>query len=353
MLVTVVPSLGSLCDVTGIRVGHHQRVSSAWRTGTTVVLLPPGTRGGVSVRGAAPGTRETDLLGPDTLVPHVDAICLTGGSAFGLDAVAGVMKFLAEQSRGFKVGDRHNWVVPIVPAAVIFDLGRSGHFDNRPDADFGARACRKARPRIDVGAVGAGTGARAGGLQGGVGTASTVTADGYTVAALAVVNSVGSPIDPDTGLPWHIGRWTAPSLSSTRLRRLRDLLVAAPGSSLNTTIGLVATDAPLNKAQCGKMADVAHDGLARAIRPAHSMNDGDCVFAVATGTSPTTFPVSTDPTTDLPIGAVNRLLTAAADVFAESCTGAILTATSIGGPPAYQDFARKQSRPGGGPRASH
>ena len=327
--------LGSLTDVDGLRVGHHHRVSSTWRTGTTVVLTPPGTRGGVSVRGAAPGTRETDLLGPDTLVSFVDAICLTGGSAFGLDAAGGVMDHLVGRRRGFPVGE---WVVPIVPAAVIFDLGRAGRFENRPDAEFGRRASRRASKNFAVGAVGAGAGAKAGGLQGGIGTASVLTDEGHRVAALAVVNSVGFVVDPETGVPWHRGRWSLPDPSAAGVRRVRAAMTAAPTGSLNTTIGVVATDAPLTKPQCSKVADVAHDGLARAIRPAHSMNDGDCIFALATGHEGNV----------LDVRSLNKILTAAAEVFAEACTGAILAARNLGGPPAYRDLVaprKGSSRP--------
>lgn len=285
----------------------------------------------MSVRGAAPGTRETDLLGPDTLVSYVDAICLTGGSAFGLDAAGGVMEHLVSLHRGFPVGE---WVVPIVPAAVIFDLGRAGRFENRPTAEFGRRASRRASKTFEVGAVGAGVGAKAGGLQGGIGTASVVTDDGHCVAALAVVNAIGSVIDPESGLPWHPGRWPMKIPTASAVRRVRSAMIGAPTHSLNTTIGIVATDASLSKAQCGKVADVAHDGLARAIRPAHSMNDGDCIFSLSTGPEES----------DLGVQAMNRILAAAAEVFAEACTGAILTTDDVGGPPAYRNLVAARRR---------
>lgn len=294
------------------------------------------------MRGAAPGTRETDLLSPDALVSHVDAICLSGGSAFGLDAATGVMSFLAERRRGFPVGDDPSWVVPIVPAAVIFDLGRTGRFANRPDADFGRRAASRASARPEtIGSVGAGCGARSGGLQGGVGSASITTEDGHVVAALAVVNSVGSVIDPETGRPWFTGR--LPPLEPRRLSSLRAVLSRRPssGPTLNTTIGVVATSAPLSKSQCRKLADVAHDGLARAIRPAHSMNDGDTVFALATGQLDDRPPE----TRSVPVAVLNRILSAGAHVFAEACTVAVVDAESRGGPPAYRDLIGRR-RPG-------
>lgn len=305
-----------------------------------MVLAPPGTTGGVSVRGAAPGTRETDLLSPDNLVDHVDAICMSGGSAFGLDAATGVMAHLESRRRGFAVGGDPSWVVPIVPAAVIFDLGRAGRFDHRPDASFGSRAATRASTRpVAIGSVGAGCGARAGGLQGGVGSASTRTPEGHVVATLVVVNSVGTVVDPESGRPWHSGRHQVPEVRNGRA--LREALTARPssGPSLNTTIGIVATTAPLSKVQCHRLADVAHDGLARAIRPAHSMNDGDTIFSLATG--------GDDPRPirerSVDTVALNGILAAAAEAFAEACTSAVLAAVSRGGPPAYRDFLRRRS----------
>lgn len=302
-----------------------------------MILAPPGTTGGVSVRGAAPGTRETDLLSPDNLVDHVDAICLSGGSAYGLDAAGGVMAHLETRGRGFGVGSDPSWVVPIVPAAVIFDLGRAGRFDHRPDATFGSRAASRASARVvDLGSVGAGCGARAGGLQGGVGSVSTTTADGHVVAALVVVNSVGTVVDPDSGRPWHVGRHRVPDVRHGPV--LRAALSSRPssGPSLNTTIGVVATTAPLSKVQCHRLADVAHDGLARAIRPAHSMNDGDSIFSLATGGG------DQRPIRERSVDSVsmNAILDAAAESFAEACTSAVLAAVSRGGPPAYRDFLR-------------
>ena len=209
---------GSITDVAGVRVGHHQRSGRGWQTGTTVVFVPDGATPGVSVRGGGPGTRETDALRPENLVRTIHAVCLTGGSAFGLAAADGVVGWLEEQgsgSRSVPADRRLVGVVPVVPAAVIFDLGRGGDFENRPDAGFGRRAVARARrTQRSWGSVGAGTGARAGGLQGGVGTAGTiVTIAGdiigtpgidaqVSVGAIAVVNANGSPIDPSSGLPW-------------------------------------------------------------------------------------------------------------------------------------------------------
>ena len=190
-----------LTDVSGIRVGHHHRIGRGWRTGTTVVLPPAGTVGAVDVRGGGPGTRETDALDPRNLVAHVHAVCLTGGSAYGLSAADGVMAWLEEHGVGHLVGDDPTRVVPIVPTAVLFDLGRGGQYRHRPDPSFGraaaAAAARGRRPAPVVeGSVGAGAGASAGGAAGGVGSASAVLPDGTTVAALVAVNAAGGVFDP-------------------------------------------------------------------------------------------------------------------------------------------------------------
>lgn len=331
---------GSLTDVPGIRVGHHHRAGRGWRTGTTVVLAPDGAVGGVDVRGGGPGTRETDLLRPENLVQQVHGICLSGGSAFGLATADGVMGWLADRHIGFPVGESPEAVVPIVPAAVIFDLGRAGRFASRPDAEFGRRAAAAARrtpPRR--GSVGAGTGAVAGGLQGGVGTASTTLDDGAVVAALAVVNAAGLVVDPATALPWDAVGLRRPTAAERRAL-LDHLRTVGRIPSLNTTIGVVATSARLTKAECSKLAATAHDGLARAIRPAHSMNDGDTIFALATGRDDLVLP-ATDPSfrsTSSRPAALNALLDAGARMFAAACLDAVLRATSVGGPPAYRDL---------------
>jgi L-aminopeptidase/D-esterase-like protein len=324
---------GCLTDVAGIRVGHTQRIGRGWRTGTTVVLTPPGTVAGVDVRGGGPGTRETDLLSPLATIDTIHAICLTGGSAYGLAAAGGVMRFLEQRGVGFAVGKGTNEVVPLVPAAVIFDLGRGGRFTNRPDEGFGYRASAAARPRpFTNGAIGAGTGARARGLQGGVGTSSRVLADGTVVAALAVVNAAGSVIDPSSGLPWVAGATPLRRPTSAEREALRHHLTSAT-PPLNTTIGVVATTAALSKAECGKFASVAHDGLARAIRPVHSLLDGDTIFGIATGQHS---PPATAPETR--IMRLNALLEAGANCFAEACTNAIVSASANGGDPAYRDL---------------
>lgn len=288
----------TLTDVRGLRVGHRTRAEPGWLTGTTVVLAPEGGAvGGVDVRGGAPGTRETDLLDPRNLVDRVDAVVLTGGSAFGLAAADGVMQRLYAAGRGWPTGGRGE-VVPIVPAAVLFDLGRGGDFGHAPDALDGAAAFDAARGgAVDQGAVGAGTGARTGGLRGGVGSASAVLEDGTTVAALVVVNAFGPAWDEETGellarrhgLAGEFAHVGLPTASELAVARERAAVVYAdqplrPGTA--TVIGVVATDATLTKAQCQKVSGLGHDGLARAVDPVHTLLDGDTLFTLATGHRP-------------------------------------------------------------------
>jgi L-aminopeptidase/D-esterase-like protein len=371
--------VGSITDVPGVRVGHAHRVGRGWQTGTTVVSVPRGAVPGVDVRGGGPGTRETDALDPRNLVDLVHAVCLTGGSAYGLAAADGVMEVLARRGLGVRVGPAPRDVVPVVPTAVIFDLGRGGKFDNRPDAGFGRRALTAARPTPPTrGAVGAGTGAVAGGLQGGVGTASaritfdnvehlgTVggAADGghdaVVVGALAVVNASGAVIDPGIGLPWQTEGFRLRRPGADERASL--LALATCPEPLNTTIGVVATSARLTKAEVSKLASVAHDGIARAIRPSHSLFDGDTIFGLATGDHVIDAGVidsdviragvaTTGGREGWPIergvryrgpdnrtSRLNRILDAAARCFAAACTDAIVCASSIGERPAYRDL---------------
>jgi len=331
----------TLTDVDGIRVGHHQRTGGGWLTGTTVVLAPPGGAvGGVDVRGSGPGTRETDVLDPRNLVERVHAVVLGGGSAFGLAAATGVMERLADAGIGFPVGPEPGQVVPIVPATVLFDLGRGGDFRAVPDPAFGAAAYDTATDGpVVLGSVGAGTGAVAGGIRGGVGSASAVLESGTAVGALAVVNAVGSTVDPVTGelygarfgLPGEFDRLRAPDDSERA-----DVLTVSEAAvteaerdashPFHTTIGVVATDATLTKAQCQKLAGIAHDGMARAIRPVHSMFDGDTVFALATGAGES-----------YELAGFNMLLAAAADAFSRAVAHGMLAATSAGGYRSYAD----------------
>ncbi len=334
-----------ITDVTGIRVGHHQRTSGKWLTGTTVVLTPPDTVAGVDVRGGGPGTRETDLLDPRAMMPRVDAICLTGGSAYGLAAADGVMQWLAEQGRGFVVGPAPHHVVPIVPAAVLFDLGAGGDFRHRPDGSFGYRAAKAASARkVRQGTVGAGTGAHAASLKGGIGSASVVLPTGVTVAALVAANPAGSVVDPVTGELWA-SRYGLTG-EFRHVRRPNRAEVAAANAKvpampeLNTTLAVVATDAALDKAECSRLAMGAHDGMARAVRPIHTLVDGDVSFALATGArelpderaaSGIIRARATRP------AQVSVLIAAAADVVARAIGHAVLAATSAGNMASYLD----------------
>ena len=320
----------AITDVPGILVGHSTNIDAA--TGCTVVLCPQGAVAGVDVRGSAPGTRETDLLRPGNLVQQVHAILLSGGSAYGLDAASGVMRYLEERDIGYRIGAG---VVPIVPAAIIFDLGLVTH-SIRPGPDDGYAACVNASDTPpDQGSVGAGTGATVGktmgrehATKGGVGTAA-VNLGRLVVGALAVVNAVGDVVDPETGQVLAGPR----DEEGRRFLRSVDVLagaVEAPvlASPTNTTLAVVATNASLTKEQANKLAQVGHDGLALAIRPCHTMADGDVVFALATGES------------DMPVN-MNRLCSAATTAVARAIVSAIENATGVGGvPSAREAFAQ-------------
>ncbi|MFG2354477.1 P1 family peptidase [Streptomyces sp. NPDC048521] len=325
-------TVDALTDVAGLRVGHATRSGDGWLTGTTVVLAPEGGAvAAVDVRGGGPGTKETDALDPRNVVQTVDAVVLTGGSAYGLDAASGVMAWLEERGRGVPVGTDPAHVVPVVPAACVFDLGRGGDFRARPDAATGRAAVEAAAAtapgaRVPEGGVGAGTGAVAGGLKGGVGTASTVLGSGITVAALVVANAAGSVVDPETGALYgellH-GRVEYPQARVHEAARRRLAEVAARNAPpLNTTLAVVATDANLSRAQAQKLAGTAHDGIARAVRPVHLLHDGDTVFALATGTHP----LDTHPL------ALNDLLAAGADLVTRAIVRAVRAAESVEGP---------------------
>ncbi|TCO62549.1 P1 family peptidase [Actinocrispum wychmicini] len=317
--------MNAITDVQGLLVGHHHRIGDGWATGTTVVLTPPQTVGAVDSRGGAPGTRDTDALLPENLVQHVNAICLTGGSAYGLAAADGVMRWLEEHKSGLPVGEMDHQVVPIVPSAVLFDLPMNA-WGHRPTAEFGYEACEAAVREIPMGSVGAGTGARVGSLKGGVGTASAQV-DEFTVGALAVANAVGEAVDARSGVPFgadfeqdgEFGPWPHRAAELPNIPRRR----------LNTTIGVVAVDARLSKAEAKRLAVAAHDGLARSVRPAHSMFDGDTVFALATGAQELPEP--------RPF-ALDRLCTAAADTFARAMVHGVLAARTLGELPAYRDI---------------
>ncbi len=317
-----------LTSVQGLKVGQH--TLSARPTGCTVVIAEQGATAGVDVRGSAPGTRETDLLAPTATVDVVHAIVLAGGSAFGLDAATGVVRHLEQRGIGFKYGGA---TVPIVPAAILFDLN-VGDPSIRPGADCGSAAAQAASTgRIAEGNVGAGAGATVGkmngrehAMKGGLGTTAIVRQDGLVVAALVAVNARGDVIDPSTGQ-------VVAGMRTDDGRRLADVRTWLRGVSKppgpeplqNTTIGIVATNAQLTKTQATKVAQMAHDGLARAIVPAHTPSDGDAIFAMATGAHKA----------PADVGLIGAL---AAEAMSEAIVRAVRAATGIPGYPAARDL---------------
>ncbi|MDE0314128.1 MAG: P1 family peptidase [Candidatus Poribacteria bacterium] len=274
------PTNRTLTAIDGIKVGHATDTTA--RTGCTVILCPEGATAGVDVRGAAPGSRETEAIRPGRLIQKVHAILLTGGSAFGLDAAGGVVQYLEEKGVGFPAGTVR---VPIVPAAVIFDL-HVGDARVRPDREMGYQACVNATTEpVAMGTVGAGTGATVGKApgvtpaSGGVGSACRHLNSGLIVVALVVVNALGNVVNPTTGEIVAGGKENGCFVDITER-----LLDASITSWTNTTIGVVATNATLSVAEATRVAEMAHDGMARAIRPSHTMFDGDTLFTLATGT---------------------------------------------------------------------
>lgn len=316
-----------LTAVAGVKVGHE--TLSERPTGCTVVLVEEGAIAGVDVRGSAPGTRETDLLAPTNLVEKANAIVLSGGSAFGLDAATGVMRYLDEKGVGF---DARVAKVPIVPAAVLFDLA-IGNPKIRPTAECGYRAALAAtNGPVQEGNVGAGAGATVGKLmgpqramKGGLGSAAITLPSGLVVAALVAVNAVGDVLDPNTGRV-IAGLRTADGKGLADVRTLlRSGAVPPPRTGQNTTIGVVATNARLTKTQATKVAQMAHDGLARAISPVHTPADGDTIFALATGAHQGNVEL-------LAVGAL------AAEAMADAIVRAVHAATGIPEYPAAKDL---------------
>ena len=318
---------GAITDVAGIKVGHF--TLSGRPTGCTVLLFEKGATAGVAVRGSAPGTRETDLLHPTNSMQQVQAILLSGGSAYGLDAATGVVRYLEEHGFGFHIG---SGVVPIVPAAVIYDLG-VGDFKIRPSAESGYQACKAASAKVEEGNVGAGAGATVGKIFGmklamksGIGSASVrVGKTGIVVAAIVAVNAVGDVVDPKTGKIIAGARKPDGSGFLDSMAQLRTGREVELPIGTNSTIGVVATNVAFDKTQMTKIAQMAHDGLARTINPVHTLADGDTIFAVATGSS----------AARANHGAIGAL---AADVLSEAVLRAVMSARGLAGLPSYSDL---------------
>jgi L-aminopeptidase/D-esterase-like protein len=323
----------TLTAVPGIKVGHFTLTERP--TGCTVILTEKGAVASVDVRGGAPGTRETDLLDPVNHVQKVNAIVLSGGSAFGLDSASGVVRWLDERDFGYEARVAK---VPIVPAAILFDLGVGGKPKVRPTAECGyAAASAATTDPVAEGSVGAGAGATIGKFAGptrmmkaGIGSAAITMADGTVVAALVAVNAAGDVIDPATGrvvagVRTADGKGFADARAILRAGAGRPV---APRPVENTTIGVVATSATLTKVQALKVAQMAHDGFARAISPVHTPGDGDTIFAIATGNEAT-------PADDMRLGMIGAL---AAEVMADAIVRAATQATSAAGIPALRDL---------------
>jgi L-aminopeptidase/D-esterase-like protein len=320
----------TLTAVSGIKVGHHTITERP--TGCTAILVEAGATAGVDVRGAAPASAETDLLKPVNLVQQVYAISLSGGSAFGLDSRTGVMRYLDEKNIGFKAYGTIN--VPIVPAASLIDLNVGNNPKIRPTADCGYRAAQTASTApVAEGNVGAGAGATIGksegsgrAMKGGIGSAAIRMPDGLIVAALVAVNAAGDVIDPATGkVVAGVRTADGKSLADARVLLASGALRQPARLGENTTLGVVATNATLTKTQATKVAEMAHDGFARAIYPSHTMGDGDIIFALATNTQSAPADVSR-------VGAL------AAQVVADAVVRAARQATGIPGYPAARDL---------------
>lgn len=316
----------AITDVSGIKVGHYTDKEAV--TGCTVILCEQGAIGGVDVRGSAPGTRETDLLRPMNLVEKVQGVLLSGGSAFGLDAATGVVRYLEERGFGHDTGVAK---VPIVPAAILFDLA-IGHSQIRPGAEEGYKACLAATEEVAEGSVGAGTGATVGKLLGidratksGLGTASQEVTGGVVVAALMAVNAFGDVFDPKNGRLLAGPRDPENKIFLSTIELLKKGYQRCCPSSPNTTIGVVATNARLTKEQVNKLAQMAQVGVSQAIRPSHTMYDGDVLFALSLG----------DKESD-----INLLGAVAAEVVAEAIVRAVLKAETLGGLPSVRDFVK-------------
>jgi len=326
----------AITDVHGLMVGHFTSLDDA--SGVTVIVCPEGATAGVDVRGSAPGTRETDLLQPLNLVEKVNAMVLTGGSVYGLSSADGVVRWLAGKGWGFPLEKGH--VAPIVPAAALFDLGRGREYVPSIGPEWGRQACEAASNReVPIGCVGAGTGAVAGGIKSGLGTASEILPSGIIVAALVAVNSLGSVVDSNTGTLWETRMEVDEEFGELGRRAVMLPQAGESAPSRNTTIGVVATDAALTKPQAQKVAQMAHDGLARSIRPAHTMFDGDTIFSLSTASHelPETPGFFVAPKAQ----SLNEIGRAAADCMSRAIMRAVISAESLGEFKAFKDLPRR------------
>ncbi|TDD46194.1 peptidase S58 family protein, partial [Nonomuraea terrae] len=322
----------AITDVPGVQVGQVQSTRAPYLTGTTVVYTPRMSVTGVDQRGGAPATKETDLLDPLNSNPGVNAVMLGGSSMYGLSAADGVIRWLEERGEGVPVG---SGVAPIVPAADIYDLGRGGDFKARTSPAWGYLAAEAAKEGpVRQGVVGGGAGARAGGMKGGVGTASVVLDDGVVVGAIVVVNAAGSPVDPRDCSLFAARYELAGEFRGLQTPKAKECRAEAGTDALpmNTTIAVVATNAPLEKAAAARMAGNSHDGLARAISPIHTLGDGDTIFAMSTGTGT---PLRVNNPADS--RRLNQVFNAATDTLARAVGHAMLNARTVGTATSYCD----------------
>jgi L-aminopeptidase/D-esterase-like protein len=334
------PDADGITSIEGLLVGHWTDLEAA--KGCTVVLCPEGAVASADVRGGAPATRETDLLRPGNLVERVHAVLVSGGSAYGLDAAGGVMRWLEERGHGFPTS---GGLVPIVVAAALFDLG-FGKASPRPEPEAGYAACEAATSgAVAEGTVGAGTGATVGkalgierAMKGGLGTAAERTASGVTVAALVVANAMGEVVDPESGRV-VAGPRAAEGGFADSVEVLRTREAVLPFGAENSTLGVVATDAQLTKSDCARLATMAHAGMARAIRPVHTPVDGDIIFALATGANATAADL-------LQLGAL------AARAVERAIVRAVTEATGLAGVPAAGGRETRDRRQGTGDRGA-
>ncbi len=323
--------LNLITDVAGLTVGNAH--DAGLRSGVTVILPEDPVVAAADIRGGAPGTRETALLDPANSVAQVHGLVFSGGSAFGLEAASAAVNWLAERGRGLPVGAA---TVPIVPAAILFDLlngGAKDWGDTPPYAGLARRACDAATREFEIGSAGAGYGALAGPLQGGIGSTSAQTSDGLVVGALVAANPVGNPVMPDGrtfwAWPWEqAAEYGANPPPSAGAPMTPDIRLSGNRLAANTTLAVVATNAALSKAQARRVAIMAHDGIARAVRPAHTPFDGDSVFCLATGAN------QDPPATDTTVALVGAL---AADCTARAIARAVYAASATGAAPAYTE----------------